>query len=106
MSHESRSLRYTCRACEVEAEIGTEDVPHPVDERVHTCRQNDDARLSGPDRRLLHIVRHVQEDEPIGYALNGHEVRLLRLRQLGLLRVELTDDGYEKLASASEVDRR
>lgn len=26
-----------CVACDVEAEIGTEDVPHPVDRRIHTC---------------------------------------------------------------------
>ena len=28
-----------CRACEIEAEIGTEEVPHPVDPRVHTCQK-------------------------------------------------------------------
>lgn len=26
-----------CRACSIEAEIGTEDAPHPVPERFHTC---------------------------------------------------------------------
>lgn len=28
----------TCDACGVEAAIGTEEVPHPVDARLHTCR--------------------------------------------------------------------
>lgn len=26
-----------CEACSIEAEIGTEEVPHPVDVRLHTC---------------------------------------------------------------------
>jgi len=26
-----------CKACEMEAEIGTEDIPHPIDPRVHSC---------------------------------------------------------------------
>lgn len=27
-----------CTACSIEAEIGTEEYPHPVPERFHTCR--------------------------------------------------------------------
>jgi hypothetical protein len=26
-----------CKACAIEAEIGTEEVPHPIDARLHTC---------------------------------------------------------------------
>jgi hypothetical protein len=26
-----------CEACSIEARIGTEEVPHPVDRRLHTC---------------------------------------------------------------------
>lgn len=26
-----------CEACSIEARIGTEDVPHPIDPRLHTC---------------------------------------------------------------------
>lgn len=26
-----------CAACNIEAEIGTEEVPHPIDSRLHTC---------------------------------------------------------------------
>jgi len=28
----------SCRACKAEAELGTEEVPHPVDPRVHSCK--------------------------------------------------------------------
>lgn len=28
----------TCRACDLEAELGTEECPHPIDSRVHTCQ--------------------------------------------------------------------
>lgn len=28
-----------CRACELEAEMGTENVPHPINPRVHTARE-------------------------------------------------------------------
>lgn len=28
-----------CMACNFEAEIGTEEVPHPVDPRAHTCQR-------------------------------------------------------------------
>jgi transcription elongation factor Elf1 len=31
-----------CFACGIEAEIGTEEVPHPVDVRLHTCKRNND----------------------------------------------------------------
>ncbi len=27
-----------CPQCELEAELGTEEVPHPIDPRVHTCQ--------------------------------------------------------------------
>lgn len=30
-----------CHACNIEAMIGTEEVPHPVDARLHTCREPD-----------------------------------------------------------------
>lgn len=33
----------SCFACDVEAELGTEEVPHPIDARVHTCTRNKDA---------------------------------------------------------------
>ena len=26
-----------CEACDIEARIGTEEVPHPIDNRLHTC---------------------------------------------------------------------
>lgn len=29
----------TCRMCDIEAEIGTEEVPHPIDGRLHTCEK-------------------------------------------------------------------
>lgn len=29
--------RSGCRACQMEAEIGTEELPHPIDPRAHTC---------------------------------------------------------------------
>lgn len=32
-----------CRACKAEAELGTEEVPHPVDPRVHSCNDCDDS---------------------------------------------------------------
>lgn len=31
-----------CMACNVETELGTEEVPHPVDPRVHTCARKTD----------------------------------------------------------------
>jgi hypothetical protein len=30
--------RGSCEACNIEASIGTEEVPHPIDARLHTCR--------------------------------------------------------------------
>lgn len=30
----------SCRACNMEMELGTEEVPHPIDPRVHTCTRN------------------------------------------------------------------
>lgn len=30
--------RGSCEACNIEAAIGTEEVPHPIDARLHTCR--------------------------------------------------------------------
>lgn len=29
----------TCEACNIEADIGTREVPHPIDARLHTCRE-------------------------------------------------------------------
>jgi hypothetical protein len=26
-----------CRACDIEDELGTEEIPHPVDSRIHSC---------------------------------------------------------------------
>lgn len=34
----SRPARFPCVACKFETEWGTEEVPHPVDGRVHTCK--------------------------------------------------------------------
>ncbi len=31
-----------CVACMLETAIGTEEVPHPIDPRVHTCTRNTD----------------------------------------------------------------
>lgn len=31
-----------CSACIIEAALGTEEVPHPIDPRVHTCVRNSD----------------------------------------------------------------
>ena len=30
-----------CEACNVEAKIGTEEIPHPIDRRLHTCIKTD-----------------------------------------------------------------
>lgn len=43
-----------CRACAVEAEIGTEAVPHPVDARLHTC-----VALDAKARRQM-ITQHLR----------------------------------------------
>jgi len=32
-----RNSSMPCRACKLEAELGTEEVPHPIDARVHSC---------------------------------------------------------------------
>lgn len=34
---ENEGYHGDCFACNIEAEIGTEEVPHPIDPRVHTC---------------------------------------------------------------------
>jgi hypothetical protein len=36
-----------CRACAFEAEHGTQEVPHPVDPRVHDCVERSNALLDG-----------------------------------------------------------
>ena len=35
-----------CRACKLEAELGTEEVPHPIDKRVHECFLRERAQKS------------------------------------------------------------
>jgi hypothetical protein len=39
----------SCEACNIEAEIGTEEVPHPIDERIHTCNKVENSLLFCPD---------------------------------------------------------
>lgn len=34
---ETQGYHGDCFACNIEAEIGTEEVPHPIDPRAHTC---------------------------------------------------------------------
>lgn len=34
---ENEGYHGDCMACNIEADIGTEEVPHPIDPRVHTC---------------------------------------------------------------------
>ncbi len=34
---ENEDYHGDCLACNIEADIGTEEVPHPIDPRVHTC---------------------------------------------------------------------
>lgn len=36
---ETQGYHGDCLACNIEAEIGTEEVPHPIDARVHTCKK-------------------------------------------------------------------
>ena len=36
---ETQGYHGDCQACNIEAEIGTEEVPHPIDPRVHTCQR-------------------------------------------------------------------
>ena len=33
----SEATEPPCEACSIEARIGTEEVPHPIDQRLHTC---------------------------------------------------------------------
>lgn len=58
----------------------------------------EDTRLRGADRRILHVLRHAQEGEEQVIVLNAHEQRLLRLRAQGLVKIEVTEAGYERLA--------
>ncbi len=44
----------TCKACEIEAEMGTEAVPHPVDARLHTCMDLD------PKTRRTMAAQHLR----------------------------------------------
>lgn len=37
-----RGYQGDCFACNVETEIGTKEVPHPIDPRVHTCTRKPD----------------------------------------------------------------
>lgn len=36
---ETQGYHGDCVACNIEADIGTEDVPHPIDVRLHTCEK-------------------------------------------------------------------
>lgn len=47
-----------CEACQIETRIGTEDVPHPVDARLHTCTTS-----TRTDRRDL-TLREIQTRLP------------------------------------------
>lgn len=84
--------RPTCPACEMEAELGTEDVPHPIDPRVHNCVLDEQATtryVAGfffdPTFRYVALVLkkrpewqagkwnavggHVEDGEPAGAAM-------------------------------------
>ena len=37
VSWEYQRMKPSCGACRIEAAIGTQEVPHPVDRRLHTC---------------------------------------------------------------------
>lgn len=39
-----------CGACSIEADIGTEEVPHPIDRRLHTCVEQEDESLERSHR--------------------------------------------------------
>ena len=39
---ESTGYSGDCLACNIEAEIGTKEVPHPIDPRIHTCERHKD----------------------------------------------------------------
>jgi hypothetical protein len=53
----------TCKACEVEAEIGTEEIPHPVDVRLHTCVTLDAHTRWQAARAALRLMHALLEDE-------------------------------------------
>jgi hypothetical protein len=36
---ETQGYHGDCLACNIEADIGTEEVPHPIDPRVHSCQK-------------------------------------------------------------------
>jgi hypothetical protein len=38
-SHKDSGYQGDCEACNIEARIGTRDVPHPIDARLHTCKR-------------------------------------------------------------------
>lgn len=60
---------HTCRACELEAELGTENVPHPIDARVHTCSGAED-----PDARdKLSITGMVQQSYQVACDKGWHD---------------------------------
>ena len=37
LHREYERMQSGCEACRIEAEIGTREIPHPVDRRLHTC---------------------------------------------------------------------
>lgn len=47
-----------CRACELEAELGTMNVPHPIDGRVHTCSTALDPDAPDPILALQVEIEH------------------------------------------------
>lgn len=89
---QTETPRPTCLACKAEAELGTEDIPHPVDPRVHSClldRQGTAKYVAGflfdPTFRYVAMVLkkrpawqadkwnavggHVEDGEPAGAAM-------------------------------------
>jgi 8-oxo-dGTP diphosphatase len=71
----------TCPACEMEAELGTEDVPHPIDPRVHSCaldKQGTTRYVAGfffdPTFRYVALVLKKRPDWQAGKwnAVGGH----------------------------------
>lgn len=55
----------TCRACEIEAEIGTAEVPHPVDARLHVCTNlNPTTRRAMATYHLRAAAAMLEEDIP------------------------------------------
>jgi hypothetical protein len=85
-----------CRACTIEDGIRTKEVPHPVDRRLHTCVEQE--RLHGSERRLLHIISEEMEGESPLCERTPFEKRLIEMRRLGLIRLEVTDLGFDRLA--------